>query len=207
MTSAKPTGLFRSFWMGGFECSCQMNSRCKRLDMIASLEHDVRAAEDYARLRSIGIATARDGVRWHLIDRAGRYDWTPWIHMLNAARETGVQVIWDLCHYGWPDDLDIFGPSFPDRFARFAGEAARVQREHTDSPGFFVPVNEISFFAWAAARSLMFPYAKGRDNELKRQLIRSAIAAIDAIRSVDGEARIVFAEPLIHIVPPAKRPH
>ena len=50
------------------------------------------------------------------------------------------------------------------------------------------PVNEISFLAWAATRELMFPYAYGRDGELKRQLVRAAIAAIDAIREADPAA-------------------
>ena len=39
--------------------------------------------------------------------------------MMHAARDTGVQVIWDLCHYGWPDDLDIFRPEFVRRFSAF----------------------------------------------------------------------------------------
>ncbi len=207
MTPGKRTATFRSFWMAGFECSSHINSYRKRLDMMAAVGHDRHAAEDYARLREVGIATARDGVRWHLIERAGSYDWSSWIPMLRAARDAGVQVIWDLCHYGWPDGLDIFSPAFVDRFARFAGEAAKVQLEHGEGSGFFVPVNEISFFAWAATRKLMYPYARGRDDELKRQLVRSALAAIDAIRTADGGARIVFAEPLIHVVPPRKRPH
>ena len=46
--------------------------------------------------------------------------------MLEAARAAGVQVVWDLCHYGWPDDLDVFSPAFVERFARFAGAAARI---------------------------------------------------------------------------------
>ena len=100
--------------------------------MTAALQHDLYAAEDYGRLREAGIATARDGLRWHLIDRGGGYDWSSWIPMLEAARGQGVQVIWDLCHYGWPDDLDIFSAPFVERFARFAGEAARIHREHTD---------------------------------------------------------------------------
>ena len=207
MTPGKHAPLFRSFWMAGFECSCHINPRQIRLDMMAAVEHDSQAAEDYTRLRKVGIATARDGVRWHLIEHGGGYDWSSWIPMLKAARAAGVQVIWDICHYGWPDDLDIFSPAFVERFARFAGRAAAVQREHGESPGFFVPVNEISFFAWAATRKLMYPYARGRDNELKRQLVRAALAAIDAIRASDGAARIVFAEPLIHIVPPRSRPH
>jgi hypothetical protein len=198
--------LFRSFWIGGFECSCQINSAGRRIDMTAELNHDALAAEDYRRIRELGIATARDGIRWHLVDRGGAFDWSSWIPMLKAARDEGVQVIWDLCHYGWPDDLDIFSPEFPRRLARFAGEAARIHREHTDETPFFAPVNEINFFTWAATRELIFPYARGRDWELKRQLVRAAIAAIDAVRAVDPGARFVFPEPLIHNVPPRWRP-
>jgi hypothetical protein len=115
-------------------------------------------------------------------------------------------VIWDLCHYGWPDDLEFFSGAFVDRFARFSREAARLQLETTGAPGFYSPVNEISFFAWGATRDLIFPYAHGRDNEFKRQLVRAAIASVDAVRSVDPGARFLYPEPLIHNVPPRWRP-
>ncbi len=206
MTPGERAGIFQSFWMAGFECSCQINSLGQRLDMTAALQHDVYAAEDYRRLREVGIATARDGVRWHLVDRGGDYRWESWIPMLDAARAEGVQVIWDLCHYGWPDDVDIFSAAFVERFARFARAAAGVQLDRTGAPGYYAPVNEISFFAWAASRDLMFPYAEGRDCELKRQLARAAIAAIEAVWSVDSKARMMFPEPLIHNVPPRWRP-
>lgn len=174
--------------------------------MTAALQHDVYAAEDYRRLREIGIAVARDGIRWHLVDRGGELHWGSWLPMLEAAKREGVQVIWDLCHYGWPDDLDFFSAEFVERFAKFAREAARIQLEQTGEPGFFAPVNEISFFAWAATRELMFPYAYGRGWEVKRQMVRAALAAIDAVRSADAGARFVFPEPLIHNVPPRWRP-
>jgi len=48
--------------------------------------------------------------------------------------------------------------------------------------------------------------AHGRDYEIKCQLVRAAIACIEAIRSVDPRARFVFAEPIIHVVPPRNRP-
>ncbi len=194
--------MFRSFWMGGFECACQINARGERLDMTAALGHDVNAAEDYALLRSIGMSTARDGIRWHLVDRCGRYDFSSWDPMAEAARREGVQVLWDLCHYGWPDDVDIFSPAFVDRFARFCGAVARRHREASDETAFYTPVNEISFFAWAACRKIMFPFARRRDGELKRQLVRAAIAGAEAIWDADRYARIIFVEPLIHIVPP-----
>jgi hypothetical protein len=204
MSPAEP--LLKSFWMAGFECSCQINTAGARLDMTAAVQHDTYAAEDYRRLHEVGIATARDGLRWHLIDRGCQYTWESWLPMLDAARAEGVQVIWDLCHYGWPDDLDLFEPAFVDRFARFSREAARIQLERTGAPGFYSPVNEISFFCWGASRDLIFPYAEGRDNDIKRQLVRASIAAVDAVRSVDPAARFLYPEPLIHNVPPRWRP-
>jgi len=198
--------LFQSFWMAGFECSTHRNSKRRRLDMTAALQHDRFCREDYRRIKDVGILTARDGLRWHLIDRGGAYDWSSWIPMLNAARVEGIQVIWDLFHYGWPGDVDIFTPAFVDRFARFSGEAARIRREHTDAPAFWSPMNEMSFFAWGASRRLMFPYAYRRGVEIKHQLVRGAIAAIDAIRTVDPKARFVSPEPLIHNVPPLDQP-
>jgi hypothetical protein len=201
-----PDSLFRSFWMGGFECSSHINSKRRRLDMTAAVQHDRFCRDDYRRLRETGILTARDGLRWHLIDSGGNYEWSSWIPMLNAAREEGIQVIWDLFHYGWPDGLDIFTPAFVDRFARYCREAARIHREHSDDVPFYSPVNEISFFAWAAARRLIFPYARNRDGELKAQMVRAAIAGIQNIRLVDARARFVMPEPLIHTVAPVDQP-
>jgi len=198
--------LFRSFWMAGFECSCHVNSAGCRLDMTAGVQHDRCCAADYRRLREAGMESARDGVRWHLVERGCQYDWSSWIPMLEAARSEHLQVIWDLFHYGWPDGLDIFAPAFIDRFAKFCGAAAQIFREHSDEIAFYSPMNEISFFAWAACRGLMYPYAAGRDDELKRQCVRAAIAAIESIRAVDPAARFVSPEPLIHNVPPADEP-
>ena len=83
--------------------------------MIAAVQHDVQASQDYALLRSVGLGTARDGVRWNLVDRAGAYDFSSFTPMLKAALHNDVQVIWDLCHYGYPDDLDFFSAAFVDR--------------------------------------------------------------------------------------------
>ena len=174
--------------------------------MSAAVQHDRCCAGDYRRLREVGIQTARDGVRWNLVDRGGGYDWSSWVPMLEAARTEKVQVIWDLFHYGWPDGLDIFSGYFIDRFARFCGAAAQIFREHSDEIAFYSPMNEMSFFAWAACRDLIYPYAFGRDGELKRQCVRAAIAAIESIRAVDPAARFVSPEPLIHNVPPVSQP-
>jgi hypothetical protein len=198
----------KSFWIAGFECSCHCRQDGRRLDLIAATGHDRFAAADYARARDVGMATVRDGVRWHLVERrAGRYDFSSLLPSVRAARKAGVQVIWDLCHYGWPEDLDIFRPAFVERFADYARAVARLIADETDEPPVWTPVNEISFWSWAGGEMALFnPCATGRGFELKTQLVRACLAAIDALWDVDPRARILHADPAVHIVPDPERP-
>ncbi|HSE97183.1 MAG TPA: beta-glucosidase, partial [Blastocatellia bacterium] len=201
-------GLFKSFFLGGFECSTHRNRSGRRLDLIEATGHDRHSLSDYARLRQHGIRTVRDGIRWHLIEqRPGRYDFSSAMPLISAARATGMQVVWDLCHYGWPDDLDIFSPEFIPRFARLARAFARLLADETDDTPLIVPVNEISFFSWAGATVGIFnPFATGRGHELKVQLVRASIEAIEAFWSVAPHARIFHTDPMVNIVPDPARP-
>ncbi len=194
--------LFESFFIGGFECSCHRPRHGRRLDMLAATGHDRHAAADYARLRQRAILAARDGIRWHLIEPApGRYDWSSAVPMIRVARDADIAVIWDLCHYGWPDWLDIFSADFPAHFARFADGFARLLRDETDAAPFISPINEISFFAWAGGDvAYINPLAEGRGGELKTQLVRAAIAASEAIWAMSPGARIVHADPVVNVV-------
>jgi beta-glucosidase/6-phospho-beta-glucosidase/beta-galactosidase len=195
--------LFQSFLMGGFECSTHRNSKGKRLDLIASTRHDEFAAADYQRLMGMGMQTARDGLRWHLIEKEpGRYDFSSLAKQVDAARRTGLQVIWDYFHYGFPDDLDIFSPAFVERFSAFARAATQFLNTELGENLHVCPVNEISFFSWIAGeKGIFYPGAKKRGDELKRQLIKAAIAAIEEIRSVCPTARLLITDPAIHVVP------
>jgi beta-glucosidase/6-phospho-beta-glucosidase/beta-galactosidase len=199
--------LFRSFFQGGFECSTHRRRDGQRLDIVAATRHDALAREDYALMRQLGLVTLRDGLRWHLIDKNGKYDWSSARPMMKAANEAGVQVIWDLFHYGWPDDLDIWSPEFVTRFADYAHAAARLLKEETQGPLLLTPVNEISFVAWAGGdMAIMNPLTTGRGHELKAILVRACISAITAIRAVDPEARIMQVEPLINPLPNPELP-
>ncbi len=202
------SNLFASFFLGGFDCSSQINSSGQRLDLLATTEHDRFARDDYLRLRSQGMLAARDGIRWHRVERApGQYDFSSVTPMLAAARETGMQVIYDLAHYGWPDDLDLFSPAFVRRYANYVRAVARVLTDEMDGPPWLVPINEISFWAWGAGDvGYMYPFARRRGAELKRQLVRAAIEGIEAVWSVNPQAHIVFVEPLIHIHADPTRP-
>ena len=79
-------------------------------------------------MAELDLRTVRDGLRWHLIETPpGHYDWSSFLPMLRAATAAGVQVIWDLCHYGWPDDIDIWSARVrrPLRRLRGRGGARR----------------------------------------------------------------------------------
>jgi beta-glucosidase/6-phospho-beta-glucosidase/beta-galactosidase len=193
--------LFQSFLMGGFECSTHRRRGGRRLDLIESTRHEEFAEDDYARLVKIGMRTARDGVRWHLIERAPFvYDFSSLENQVCAMQNTGIQIIWDLFHYGYPDDLDIFSAEFVERFARFSAATAEYLQNETDGTLFICPVNEISFFSWIAGDAGHFyPFARRRGKELKKQLVRATIKAIDAIRAVVPDARFVQADPAIHV--------
>ena len=198
---APPPASFASVILGGWEASTHRLRNGRRLDLIEAIGHDSHAAQDYRQLAGLGIRACRDGVRWHRIESApGRYDFASLTPMMQAARDTGTQVIWDLLHYGWPDDLDIWTPGFVDRFAGFARAVAAHHRELTDAVPFWCPVNEISFLAWAGGDAqYLNPFASHRGYELKCQLARAAIAAMHELRAVDPRARFLHAEPLLAI--------
>ncbi|PLC54305.1 beta-glucosidase [Pollutimonas nitritireducens] len=203
--------LFQSFFLGGFECSTHRRTDGVRLDLLRSTRHDIHAERDYQSMLQHGIATVRDGLRWHLIEHSpGLYDWSSFLPQLRAAKAAGAQPIWDICHYGWPDDIDIWSSDFVTRFARFAGAVAKLVRNECDDVPYYCPVNEISFWAWAGADTAKIgPLARRRGMELKRQLVRATVAAIEAMRAVDPRARFVSVDPAIHILPkgPRQRAH
>lgn len=207
---APPPDLFRSFVQGGFEGSTHRLHTGRRIDVIAATGHDIHAESDYRQLGRMGLRTVRDAARWHLIEtRPGHYDFSSFLPMARAARRAGSQVIWDLLHYGCPDHIDIWSPDFAPCFAAFAEATARALRETTDDVPFWCPVNEISFFSWAGGDArYLNPFAAGRGFELKVQLARASIAAMQALRAVDPRARFVQCEPLIavHHDPATGRP-
>ncbi|NNG23308.1 b-glycosidase [Massilia sp. ML15P13] len=180
-----------------------------RRNLVAETGHDRHAAEDYRVLSELGIAVAREGIPWPTVDKGGAYDFScvdPFIQAMNASK---VLPIWDLCHYGYPDDLDPFSDAFVSRFAAYCRACAEYVVPKVRGPHFFTPINEITFFSfcggewgWAA------PYQCSREDRtrLLLALSRAAIAGVKAIREVDPEARMVHVDPLVWVVAPRDRP-
>ncbi len=195
--------LLESFFIAGLECSTHRRRDGVRLDLLDASGHARLAYQDFCRLKRLGMGAARSGLRWHRTERLdGTLDFSADLPLLEAARDARVQVVWDLCHYGYPDFLDPLSPKFVEHFARYARAAAEVIQDH--SPGgevWVCPVNEISFWAWAGGVGYFNPFCAGQADALKRQLVRAAIAAIEAVWEVAPGARVVHADPVIHIAP------
>jgi beta-glucosidase/6-phospho-beta-glucosidase/beta-galactosidase len=195
------TQAFQSFFLGGVECSTHITRGGRRLDLVHATRHDQFAESDYRLMQRYGIRTVREGFRWHLIEsRPAHFDFASATPIIRAARATDMQVIWDLWHYGWPDGLDIFSPEFVERFVTFAEAAARLLSENFEEP-FICPINEISFFSFAGGEAGFFlPFAHGRGDEMKRQLVCASIAAIKAMRAINPRIRICHIDPMINVI-------
>lgn len=196
--------MFSSFFLAGFESATGRNARREWFDQIAATAHDLRAEEDYGLIAGAGLRAAREGVRWPLVDLGGgRYDFSTLAPLIDAARRRGVELVYDLFHFGYPEGLDPFSDEFVGRFADYCHAAARFVSSRAPGPCYFTPINEPSYFSWAAGEVGLFaPHARGRGWELKVNLARAAIRGIDAIRAACPSARIVNVDPICRVVAP-----
>ncbi|PYI70539.1 MAG: beta-glucosidase [Verrucomicrobia bacterium] len=192
---------FQSFFLGGFECSTHRLRNGKRLDLVHSTRHDQFVASDFRLLQRHGIFSAREGLRWHLIEaQPNHFDFSSAHKIIDAACETGMQVIWDLWHYGWPDDIDIFSEEFITRFTAFARAASEQLSEKIEAP-LICPINEISFFSWAGGDGGIFnPFARNRGNEMKQQLVRASIESVKAMRQINPRIKFFHVDPMINVL-------
>ena len=218
---------YASFWMAGFEGADHVNAHAEPLDLVRATGHLDLLEDDYRRVAALGLRTIRESIGWRLTEvgpgGAGRarFDFDRPLRFADAANRHGLQIMWTLMHYGFPPGADLFSDDFDERFADFAGAAARALKPLSDRPPVFTPINEISFLAWAIAGSnFIHPYAHESSRrqragepprdvgwEAKWRLIRASLRAMKAISAEDPRARFLHVEPLTHIVPPPQAPH
>jgi beta-glucosidase/6-phospho-beta-glucosidase/beta-galactosidase len=209
ITMAKRPGIFPTFFLSGFECSTFLWKDKKRRNLIAETQHDKHAREDYRILHDLGIAVAREGIPWPLVERKGTLDFSSLDTIIDAMNAAKVIPIWDLCHYGYPEDLDPYSAEFCKRFADYCRAAAGYVVPKVHGPRFFTPINEITFFSFCAGEwGWAAPYRQTKEDrmQLRLALCRAAIAGVKAIREVDPEARMVHMDPLVQVVAPRDRP-
>lgn len=194
-----------SFFMAGFECTYAQVVGGRRLDLLEESRHDALCREDYRLLRSLGIKTVREGLSWSRIDQGqGRYHFDRFETMMRIGQQEGVQQIWDLNHFDYPDYLDPFTEDFPKAFAAYALQTLARIRRYEDGILFLSPLNEISFFSFMGGHGdgwAPFAGEEGAGYQLKRQLVRAALAAMQAIWRVDRNVRFIHADPLMYRLP------
>ena len=188
--------------MGGFECTDQLNAFGNRVDFLKLTGHLGQLADDYRKLNILGVRTVREGIRWSHVEKAPYvYDWTAVKGMIDTARAQGVQQVWDICHFGFPDDLTPLHPMFARRFAALC--RAFVEFYRTQQPGgalIVTPINEVSFLSWLGGDVRgTSPYCAGQGWEVKYRLMKAYVEGVEALRSADPGVRILTTEPLVYI--------
>jgi hypothetical protein len=196
---------FQSFWMGGFECTDQLNKHGDRVDLINTTHHLSRLASDYEQLKQFGITTVREGIRWsHVEKQPYVYDFSVVQMMLQQGKAAGIQQIWDICHFGYPDDMQPLHPHFTQRFVGVCRAFVEFYRS-VDPTGTLIvtPINEVGYISWLGGEEAgTTPYLTGKGWTVKYALMRAYIAGIKAMKAIDPTIRIMTTEPIVNIVPP-----
>lgn len=196
---------FRSFWMAGYECTDQLNYYGNRVDLIKDTGHLEMIDQDYKDILPFNIKTVREGIRWsHVEKKPYEYDWTTVAYMIEHGKANGIQQLWDICHFGFPDDLTPLHPMFARRFAAVCKAFVQFYRSVSPDDVLVVtPINEVSFISWLGgdARGTS-PYCLNQGWDVKYALMRAYIEGVVAMREIDPSVRIMTTEPLVQIVPP-----
>src|SRR5689334_11587600 len=104
---------FSSFWMAGYECTDKLNRFGNRVDFLNITGHLQLIDEDYEQIKAFNITTVREGIRWSQAEkRPYHYDWSIVDLMIDHGKKNNIQQVWDICHFGYPDDLTPLHPLF-----------------------------------------------------------------------------------------------
>ena len=193
--------------MAGYECADQMNAFGHRVDLQTATGHNDLLAIDYQNLGLFNISTVREGVRWSIVEKKPfEYDWSAVEKMMQTGKECQIQQVWDLCHFGFPDDLHPLHPMFASRFIAFCRSFATFYRsKDKDGTLIVTPINEVSFLSWlGGVVKGTQPYCTQQGWDVKYNLMQAYIGGIEAMKAVDPAIRILMTEPLINIVSPGR---
>lgn len=192
---------FSSLFIGGFECADHINRSGDRVNLLKETEHDLRAEEDYQLLFDMGISSVREGIVWSEVEKTpGQYDFSEVLNRIQIAERVGMQITWDLIHFGYPDGLFPTHPKFAERFANLTREFAKFYKNNATQPLLVCPINEISFLAWFSGEARgTVPFAVGNGWDLKYHLCKAAIKSIEILKDVIPDCTIVLVEPLVKV--------
>jgi len=195
---------FQSFWMGGFECSDQINCYGNRVDLLTETDHINQLQTDYKMLKRMGISTVREGIRWTSVEmQPYSYNFDTVKFMMDTGRQQGIQQIWDLCHFGFPDDLSPLHPQFTARFVDLCKAFATFFVQNYGKEKLIItPINEVSFISWLGGDAAgTVPFCKNEGWNVKYKMMQAYIEGIRCLKAINPNFKILTTEPLVSMVP------
>ncbi|WP_392437965.1 beta-galactosidase [Cruoricaptor ignavus] len=190
--------------MAGFECTDQLNAFGHRVVLVQMSGHDRFLNLDYQNITSLGIGCVREGIRWTRAEpQPYKYEFSWAEEVMENADAHGIQVVWDICHFGFPDDLTPLHPMFARRFAHLCRAFVEFYRKKKPEGELVItPINEVSFLSWLGGDVRgTSPYCIGQGWEVKYHLMKAYIEGVEMMKDVDPGVRILSTEPLISILP------
>jgi beta-glucosidase/6-phospho-beta-glucosidase/beta-galactosidase len=167
----------------------------KRVDEMEKCGHYERWKDDFRLVKEMGIKFLRYGAPYYKSHVApGKYDFAFADETFNFLKESGIEPIADLCHFGVPDWLENFqNPDFPAHFAEYT-KAFAARFPHIR---FFTPVNEIYIAATFSAQCGWWNERLTSDRAFVtalKHLCQANVLAMRAILEAQPEAIFIQSE-------------
>jgi dTDP-4-dehydrorhamnose reductase len=180
---------------GGLECTINRVGN-QYFDQLAHVNHYQRSG-DLKLIGELGIKKIRYPILWekHQPNEQQAIQWEV-EPQLNDLRAQKIEVIAGLVHHGsGPSYVNILHNNFAEKLAVYAKHVA----EKFPWINYYTPVNEpLTTARFCGLYGIWFPHEKSDSTFLKILLneCKATILAMQAIRTVNQEAKLVFTEDL-----------
>jgi len=168
-----------------------------------------RMTQDVALMKRLRANAYRFSIEWSRLEPAeGRWDdaaWARYGELVRQLRAQGVTPMVTLLHFTLPlwlaDRGGLVAPDFPERFARFAGEAGRRLGPDVD---LWVTLNEPNvqmYMGYVAGQWPPLVRSPAEAVRAYRGLLRAHAAAAKALRAADPGASVGIANNVMWLEP------
>ncbi|MFI5183546.1 MAG: glycoside hydrolase family 1 protein [Vicinamibacteria bacterium] len=177
-----------------------------------AVDHWNRMAEDVALMAALKANAYRFSIEWSRVEpEEGRWDeaaWGRYGELLRLLSEARVTPMVTLLHFSLPiwmaDRGGIAAPDFPDRFARFAGEAARRFGAQVE---LWCVLNEPNVQMYLGYVTGIWPPGKKSPSEAVEAaagLLRAHAKGAKAVRGASSRAKVGVAMNLADFQPASR---
>jgi beta-glucosidase/6-phospho-beta-glucosidase/beta-galactosidase len=181
------------------DSSCPTDAAGNRLDQMDRSGHYARWEEDFECARELGVTGLRFGPAYYRTHTGpGRYDWESCEAPMTWLRDSGLDLVAELCNFGTPAWLGGFqDPAFPVLFADYA----RAFAKRHPWVKYYVPVTRITACARLSGLEGTWNECLTTDGSYVRALRNLCMAhelAVEAILGERPDAIIIQNERIEH---------